>query len=150
MKNWVVVFNRIEAKIYMQSSIAKPLTPIKKIENSLGREKNSALTTDRPGLDQMRIGKSTVISHGMTREKNPHEDAASQFAHQIALDLETERKNESFDKLILVAEPHMIGLLKKTLDEHTLQRIENCVLKNYSKKPEHEIVQLFIDTSSSI
>lgn len=147
MKNWVVVLNRIEMKIYRQYSAVKPLIFVKSIENSLGREKNRALTTDKPGSDRMNI-KGAVHSHSLTRERDPHEEAAAQFARQLARELSTARKNGSYDKLILVAEPHMAGLLKKSLDKTTMNCVSDSVLKYHSKTPEHELIHLLQNTAS--
>jgi protein required for attachment to host cells len=147
MKNWVVVINRIEMKIYRQNSAIKPLIFVKSIENSLGREKNRALTTDKPGFDRTAVN-GAVHSHSLTREKDPHEEAAAQFARQLAKELSAARKNGSYDKLILVAEPHMTGLLKKSLDKITLNCVSDSVLKYHSKTPEHELIHLLQDTAS--
>lgn len=141
MKNWVVVFNRTEAKIYQHTAANKPLTLVRRLENPLGREKNRAMTTDKPGRELTRFG-STKIGHSLNSELDPHEDAAIQFMRTLASSLELDRAKGSFERLTLVADPHMTGLLKAALDKTTSKVVDKCILKNLSKMPEHEIVHI--------
>src|ERR1700757_1598785 len=93
---WIAIVNRTGAQLYSE----KTFRLVGELKNSLGREKNRAMTDDRPGLARSRfIAGST---HSMTGEKNPHEDAAVAFARRVASFLRKQFSLKKFDKLLMV------------------------------------------------
>lgn len=116
---WIVVASRIEARIFKE----KPFRLIKTLENPLGREKNKALMTDKPGWSKAQYSKSAGL-HSMTGEKDPHEEAAMQFARTVVHYLELEGQAHDFDKLVIVAEPRMMGRIRSHLSKHLSERVQ--------------------------
>src|SRR6185437_13183338 len=82
-RKWIVVADRIEARIYRE----KPFELVERVTNDLGREKNRALMTDKPGWSRSKLAQPSS-THSLTGEKNPHEEAAVQFARQLCRFLE--------------------------------------------------------------
>ena len=114
---WVVIIDRTKAHIFTQ----KPFTLIETFENRLGREKNRALTYDKPGWSRSKF-KGPSSTHALTGEKNPHEDAAKQFAKKVGRYLEHQIGTHQFDEVTIVAEPKMMGRLRNEIGPHLL----NC------------------------
>ncbi len=50
-------------------------------------------------------------------EPRPRKDAAMRFARQIAAALDAAKRKNEFDRIVLVAGPHFIGLLRSALPE---------------------------------
>jgi protein required for attachment to host cells len=50
-------------------------------------------------------------------EPRPRKDAAMRFARQIGAELETARRSGGFDRIVLLAGPSFIGLLRSALPE---------------------------------
>jgi protein required for attachment to host cells len=53
------------------------------------------------------------------RESSAHDRAAKQFARALATLLQGRRIEHKMDRVVLVAEPHMLGLIKGELDDVT-------------------------------
>lgn len=110
---WIVVASRIQARIFQE----KPFTLITTLENPLGREKNKELRSDKPGWGRSQYSRSAGI-HAMTGEKNPHEEAAVQFARAISRYLEDQAQAHKFEELVIVAEPKMMGRIRTEMARH--------------------------------
>lgn len=142
MVNWIVVLGRAGARIFKRTSLVEPLVLVKSIDNELGRTRNRQMQNDKPGRDQFRV-KGASIVHAMSGEKDPHEDAAVQFVREVSKYLELESSKGKFDKLIVVAGPHVMGLLKKQLSKEVEKTVVEWVRKNLSKQSESEIQAYF-------
>lgn len=116
---WIVVANRTEARIYNKKSFM----PLNVLYNDLGREKNHAFTTDKPGWSR---GKFSHASgpHALTGEKNPHNDAAIQFARQLCRHLKHQFDIHNFFELQICAEPKMMGYIRAHLDPQLMKWVE--------------------------
>ena len=141
-KNWTVVVNRTKAKIFVDQvgPVNRPVKGLKLIEelkNPLGRERNKALQNSKPSMGR---SPTSVGPHSMTGEKNPHEDAAVEFAKKVCLHLEKNQYNKNFEGLVLVAEPHFMGLLKKKMKKKLRDSVVQWVNKDLSKTPMKEIL----------
>lgn len=144
-----IVVNRKSAKIFQITRRPDSLTWLKTMKNPLGTTKNKLMTTDKPGLSR---GKNTKIKspHTLTRERNPHEEVAVHFAKKISLHLKKENETGSVLNLTIAAEPHMLGLIKKSierdqlktpikwmgkdLEKFTTEKLEGEIFKSRSKK----------------
>jgi len=108
------------------------------------------LTSDRSGN-----GKSTFSSirsgHALTGNKSPHEHAAERFATKMGDYLETGRQQSKFDQLVLVAEPHFLGMLKSAMNPATVRMVTDCVHKDLGKLPADQVpLVLGIQTKSGL
>lgn len=118
-KNWLVIVNRVEARIFRQ----RDMSPLHKLSNSLGREKNRAFTTDRPSIGRGRLA-APASTHNMTDGKNPHDDAAIDFARRIVRFLEMKMNAGTFDHLQIAVEPRMMGWMKRQMSRRLLERCD--------------------------
>jgi protein required for attachment to host cells len=62
--------------------------------------------------------------HSMTREFDPKQQAAITFAKQVAERLESARRHREMDRLMLVAAPEFLGLLRNNLTSELRSMIE--------------------------
>jgi protein required for attachment to host cells len=118
VKQWIVVVTRTGARVFKSPEFEVITTLL----NPLGREKNRAMTTDKPGL----------------AEKNPHEDAAVGFAKRIARYLHVKNSQNRFDELVIAAEPKMLGRLKAELDKTVAAKVRWWA-KDLGKIPDADI-----------
>ena len=87
--------------------------------NPLGRLKNKSMTDDQPGLS--RAKSMTASPHSLSKEKSKHDEAAEQFAIDLAKTLESNLKGNSKLNYLIVAEPGFMGELKKNLETPALE-----------------------------
>ncbi len=105
----VLTANGGKAKLYSAHSPTAALAEIETFDNPGGRAKDHDMKSDSPG--RSREGGGTA-KHAMTSEIEPQEEEQIRFAKRLAERLENERQDHSFDRLVVVAGPKFLGLLR--------------------------------------
>lgn len=121
---WIVVAHRAGARIFERRSAPREFLLIAELDNAEGRLKNTQLETDRPGMARGQGG------HGMNAKHSAHEHVATKFAAQIAEVLRTARNEHRIDRIVLMAEPHFLGMLRNSLDDVTRSLVVETVPKD--------------------
>lgn len=132
---WILVANASQASIYCNEGPNKGLTKVKSLEHGASREKGAELVSDRPGHNQ---------GHGNGRgayvpAKMPKEVEAERFALEVARELNHGRNQNAYQRLILVASPHFMGLVNQQLDTHVRQKVTDSIEKDYTKITDKEL-----------
>ena len=153
-KNWVVVANTTEAKIFTLAPPARrlrdpeeiqysaeelppsQLVELEALEHPAGRLKPQSIDADRPGRSFETAGKKR---HAMSREVDPKKQEAIAFAKQVAERLESARLQGEVDRLILVAAPEFLGLLRDHLKTELQRLIEEEFSLDLVQMKPHEI-----------
>lgn len=133
----VVVADEREANFFDAASPKEPLTARGSLVNENGRKRDIDLETDRPGR---RFGGTQGVSHGsggveghhhgVTGEKSSVRHELTLFAKEVARRIETDRAHNQFDRLVLVAGPKMLGLLRQSLSSPTQSMLAGAVSKD--------------------
>ena len=127
-KDWIVVANQAGAKIFtlappaprLKDLQAPPLSteaPSRLVEREAlehpeGRLRSQAINADRPGRSFESAG---AKRHAMTREVDPKKQEAIVFAQSVADHLENARRKEEVARLVLIAAPEFLGLLRDAM-----------------------------------
>lgn len=130
MMTWILSAQRSGARIYGHEKAGQGLTLVREIQHEEGRLKDSEIDTDRAGHS---------LGHSYQTEQSPSERVAEDFARTLARVLEKERSDKSFDDLVLVASPRMLGLIRKSLDSATASKVRGSLDKEYA---EHDQARL--------
>ena len=77
----------------------------------------------------------------MSRSEGPHERAVSDFARALASRLQHARTTGEYDRLVLVAPPKFLGLLRASLDSPTERCIVGSLDKDLAASDEKELVK---------
>ncbi len=123
-----VVANRSEAVFYADGSDRK-FHFVERLTNKKGHRHESELVSDRPGRGVSSAGGG--IHHGLEPGTSHHELAARRFAKRVAAALERGRSQKLFRELVLVAEPHFLGLLRRSLTSKTREAVTHEVGHEY-------------------
>jgi protein required for attachment to host cells len=123
----IVVADERQANFFDTSTAGQPLAPCGSLQNAVGGLKDIDLETDRPGR---RFGGASGHHHGVEGERSTERHATAQFAREVARKIEEGRVNHDFDKLVLVAGPRMLGLLRQELPETCRGILAGEVLKD--------------------
>ena len=127
----IVVADEREANFFDALNPTAPLTPRGSLVNENGGKKDIELETDRPG--QRTGGTAGSVEgqhHGVTGEKSTEQHELTLFAKEVAKRIDTERAQNKFDRLVLVAGPKMLGLLRQSLPTPTQTLIAGEVVKD--------------------
>lgn len=133
---WVCVMNSTNCRIY---DYKRPLDLTLNTEVSHPENKfmTRELITDRPGHY-----KGSDTSRGsFAQATDPKETMIDDFTRNIANLLDDHRKKNQYEKLILIAPPHIQGLLLQHLTKHVKQKIEKNIQKDIIYMPDHELAQ---------
>jgi protein required for attachment to host cells len=82
--------------------------------NEVAGLKDQDLETDRPGR---RFGGTHGNRHAVDGERSTERHELEQFARAVARTLDSARTRDEFDRLVLIAAPRMLGLLREALPD---------------------------------
>ena len=127
---WIVVADAARARIFSAESPIAPLVPLEQFVCPQARLHERDMASDRPGrsFDSTGAGR-----HGTDAPTSPKEHEAVRFAKTVAEYLERGRVDNSYNCLILVAEPHFLGLIRKAIKPETAKMVTNEIDKDLSK-----------------
>lgn len=132
---WVIVSDATNCRIYSYERIAQQLKLIKNLQHSASRLKDYDLMSDKPG--HYMAGNA---GHGsFVGRSDPHDNEKNQFAQLLASELEAGRNSNSYAQLIIIAPPHMTGLLAKHLNKHVDALVISKVNKDLMNLKDQEL-----------
>lgn len=115
-KTWILVAHRGGARLFEHEGRESGVTLHQALDHPAGRMKNREIDSDRHGRSFDRRGAGR---HAYSTETAPTEHVAAQSAKYVASILEEGREQSRYQRLILVAEPHFLGLLRAELSAPT-------------------------------
>jgi protein required for attachment to host cells len=134
---WTVIANSNSCRIFDYDKRVKQLTLVKELFHPQSKLKGSDLVSDAPGHYKTR-----GPTHGSYEPREePKENEVDHFAREIAKLLDAERRQNHYEELILIAPPHMNGLIHSHLNSHVLDIIVNDINKDMANFTEHQILE---------
>lgn len=129
---WVVVASRIGARVFKDRP-GERCALMETIDNPEGRAQEADLTSDRPGRNFSANARDSNSRHSLDAKTSQHEIHAERFAALLADRMDLAFKNERFSELVLVAEPHFLGLLRGALSPAIRAVLSGTVPKDFSR-----------------
>lgn len=132
----VVIANTNTCRIYHYMTHPAKLNFLKELRHTENKLRSGDLASDRPGHYKTDQGARGAYSQHM-ETKEIHID---NFSREIAKELNKERIRNDYDELIVIAAPHMHGLLLQHINKHVKDLIINNIEKDVLHLPEHELI----------
>ncbi|WP_299692140.1 host attachment protein [uncultured Tateyamaria sp.] len=129
---WVVVANTRAARVYAHLGPGKGLAAV---NDQNWRAPEVSMPRDKAGVGHSISGPAVSA----VSQTDPQELADTRFAKRIAEDLAKARHGKTFDRLILISGPHMMGLLRAHLDGSLSAVLIGEIPKDLSAQPLREI-----------
>lgn len=136
MVTWIMVAHRAGARLFRSRGPGAPLDLIMTIPHPEGRALDRELGTDKPGR-LFKIGSGGRADVG--QDTGGTDQIANRFASDLAGILEEGRTHQSFDNLILVAEPKFLGKLRNAITHQTMLKVIATLGKDLGNLPEREL-----------
>lgn len=136
---WVLVANASHARIFLNRGCNKGLECLKEMEHPDSRKKGMELVSDKPGRQQQSL--AAEARPGMEPDTQPKTVEAQRFARELADFLCEARKQNSFTRLLLVAPPNFLGLLREHLDTQTANLVVETLSKDYTRAGDNELME---------
>ncbi|SER22103.1 Protein required for attachment to host cells [Nitrosomonas sp. Nm51] len=128
-KIWILSANSGNAKLFSADTPIGPLTEIETFDNPDARAKKSDLSSDRAGRSFDSYGEGR---HAMEVEVNPHEHEQIRFAKLLVDRVEQGRLKNKFDRVVIVAAPAFLGLLRTNLSPALSSLLSLEIDKDYT------------------
>ena len=135
-KTWILAAHRGGAKFYEHTTPGS-LRLVQEIDHPIGRLHNRDLVSDGPGRIGYEGGNVAMATPQVDRVR----EEAQRFARSLAEALAAARVARSFERLILVAEPHFLGLLRAALDGPTASTVMGSVANELTAAPPQVVKQ---------
>ena len=120
-REWILIAHRSGARLF-EKKIQKGFALIKEFTHPEGRRNGSAKA-------------HTPVD----RIVSTPESVTRRFARQLSKVLENGRSVGKYNRLILVAEPKFLGVLRSVLSPHTLELVTATVPRDYAEFTEHTV-----------
>lgn len=135
---WVIITNTNTCKIYNHDKNHSTLSLLKEISHPDFKLKTSeTLTTDRPG----HYNKGESVRGSYSPHMEPKEIEIDRFSHEIAEALDKGRKDNAYEKLVIITAPHMNGLLFKHLNKHVKELVKHTIQKDLQNMNDRELME---------
>lgn len=141
-KIWILAGDSSRARVFFTDRRNGPLNEQFDLVNPEGRLHEQDLTTDLPGTT---ANSATGMRHNYGSGESRKPRSAALFAKEVAEHLEKGRTADEWEKLYIVAEPTFLGMLRKSLDRDTAQRVAGEVDKNLTRGSADEIRRVLPD-----
>jgi len=138
MKTWTIICNNSVAKFFTGTGLTKDLEPIKEIENERAHLKEQDYQVDRPGRT---FGKSGELRHAMESSTAYKETVTEEYCQSIADELNDHFQKGSFERLILVSSPKVLGILRSKMEDVCKKSIVDSVSSDLTHLDVEELNQ---------
>ncbi|MGB5703895.1 MAG: host attachment protein [Polyangiales bacterium] len=137
---WIVVAHDAGARFFENHGRGTGLELVEEIEHPEGRARDRDMASDRPGR-AFRKNSSDPSRASMSQSEGPHDRAVSDFARALADKLKDGRVQNRYWRLVLVAPPRFLGLLRSALDGPTAKLVTGSLDKDLAASKTSELVE---------
>ncbi len=130
-KVWIVVADSTRARIFLSDPQLSDLKELEVLIHPEGHLHERELTSDLPGRTKDRYGSGR---HALEARTSPKAYELDKFAKHIADHLNECSKQQSFERLVLIAPSGLLGSLRKKLEPRTARLIVCELDKNLAKQ----------------
>lgn len=140
--------NRTGAVIYREGRQGQ-LIFMKRLTHPEGSLTEAALDSDKPGRGVSSAGEGS-IHHALDRKSHRHEESARRFAAEISRSLKQLRLQDPYEELVLVAEPHFLGLLRAALPHAIRSLVRLEIPREYARGSDRVVGKLIQQAANRV
>lgn len=133
---WIVVASRDEVRVFEMLRPDDELREVLGLGNASGTLKNIDIDSDAPGRasdNRMRA------RHAYSSEQEPRERLLQNFYRDFLRSMDTSLSQHRFSRLVLVAEPRLLGLMRSLLSEQLSRAVRAEIPKDVTYEGSREI-----------
>lgn len=135
-----MVAHEAGARVFANDGRGEGLTLVESTEHPKGRARDRDIDSDRPGRS-FRKDSGDARRASMGQSEGPHDRAVADFARLLADKLQHARVQNQYQRLVLVAPPRFLGLLRASLDGPTSQLVIASIHKDLATSKEAELIK---------
>jgi protein required for attachment to host cells len=135
-ETWILVANASSARLFHDPGHGKEWKLLSEREHPESRAQVHELVEDDRGRAQNSSHPGGVALEPRT---DPKEVEAKRFAHELGRMLEKGADDHEYERLMIVAPPHFLGLLRAELADKVARRVTSSVDKDYHELTGREL-----------
>lgn len=143
MTTWILVSDASHAKLFATELPEQPWSVIAEFTNPAAHKTSKDLSPTEPGKSRQ-SGSPKSRHTAFEPSIAPKEAETVHFVQQLRDYLDRATASNKFDRLLLVAPPHLLGLLHEKLDKQTAHRLMGTVDKDLVMLDNREIRERLI------
>jgi protein required for attachment to host cells len=145
VRTWILVADAGRARVLENLGPGKGVHQLPQSSETWELPSSHELGSDRPGR--------SFESHGATRhaiepKSDPNRERKRAFAAHLVGELEDRRRKQSFDRLVIVAAPEMLGDLRAHMPEALGAIVVGELAKDLTQTPTNDIAKHLEDIGS--
>lgn len=140
-RRWYLSANQAEAILFADSRV-KPIHFLRRLSNPQGRLNESELTSDRAGRS-FSSAPGSKIRHAMVQQNTQHEKLSKDFARTLATFLERGLNEAKYERLVILAGPKFLGLLRAQLPAQVKKHVEKEISLELTPGSDQQIKRVF-------
>jgi protein required for attachment to host cells len=132
---WILVADASRARLLVVGGPEQPLVEQQALVHPASRARDSEIYSDRPGrVAQAHVGPHP--GHGSRSSMEPgtsaHDVEHQHFARQVADALQRGLNEHAYTRLVVVASPSFLGLLRKEMSPQVSRLVSTTLDKDYT------------------
>ncbi len=135
---WVLVADESRARLFSTDKIRVALNEFEDVINPEGRLRNQEIYTDEAGRGR---GLGGPGGHAMELADNNPQEQVRRFCKQLVERLSKGLHKRAYRKLILIAPPSFIGLLRQQLPDGVQAHVQKELVKDLTADRADSILQ---------
>ena len=140
---WVLVCDAARGRVFEVRERQPSWHLLETFEHEESRSKARALVSDRSGRSVSRGG--SVHHNALAPSSSPKEVECGHFVHTLATMLDRGMRSKRFRRWVLVAPPHVLGILRKELTGELVENLMGTIDKDLSRLPARELAERLRD-----
>lgn len=135
-RTWIAIADQEQTRIYAVDNRDFNMTLVKEVLNS-----SSSRAESLKGKKDVGVGRSSVHSNvrSLVNENAVQRRLLKGYVTDVVDFIEKGRRENSFQKIILVAGPEMMGMIKSKLTKPTMSLVQRALTKDYTRFKECEV-----------
>jgi protein required for attachment to host cells len=133
---WVLTTDTNTCRIYGYSKKPAELILLKEIQHPENKLRDIDLTSSKPG----RYKASGSANGAYSQPTDPKEIKIDAFSREIAKELDHGRTTNAYKNLMVIALPHMHGLLFQHINKHVKDLVTHMIEKDLHNLADHELL----------
>ena len=138
---WVLVADSAKARLFRGTSPNSEIEEFHDLVNEQARQDELELTSDKQGRFHDDQGDHQPGAPRSSAEPSAKEHSVDAFAKTISDFLDRHSSRGDFEHLALVAEPKLLGRLRKSLASHASDKVLEEVTKNLTTQSDEESIR---------
>lgn len=135
-RTWILIADSGRARVLENLGPAKGAAEVAGMKFAADLPATHDIVSDRQGRS---FESTSATRHPMEPKTDPRERLKHDFLAKVATEIDARLGQASFERLVVVAPPHALGILRDLFSDRVRATLTGEVAKDLTKTPDHEL-----------